>query len=174
MYWSSLQSDQLYTWSDEGLPTIHNRAAKETRRPPAAVAPAPRYSSWLAHRTIQTVRQTGMQMRRWPRSWAQVLSLGQLPGITSTNGLHPAGTARANDGVPGQLSSSPRDHGGDLRDQPRITTSARGALEALCAQYRSRRPHCDRCEIGRRPPRQYARSLARSVSRGFACRGGDR
>ena len=173
MSWSSLQSDQLYTWSDESPPTIHNCLAKETRRPPAAVSAAPGHSSWLAHRTIQAVWQAGMQVRRWPWSRPQVLSLGQLPGIASTDGLHPAGTARTNGGVPGQLSSSPRDHGGDLRDQPRITTSARGALEARCAQDRSRRPHSDRCEIGQRPPRQYARSLARSVSRGFACRGGD-
>jgi hypothetical protein len=173
MYWSSLQSDQLYTWSDENTPTIHNRLAKETRHPLAAIAPAPGYSSWLAYRTIQTVRQAGMQMRRWPWSWPQVLSLGQLPGITSTNGLHPAGTARANGGVPGQLSSGARGDGGDLRDQPRITPPARGALEGRRAQNHSRRPHCDRCEIGRCPPRQYARSLARSLSRGFACRGGD-
>src|SRR5215470_9337388 len=160
MYLENVQSDQLYTWSDEKQQTNHVRLAKEARRSPAAVAPAPDDPPWLPHRALQTVRQAGMQMRRGPGPWPQVLSLGQLPRVASTNGLPPAGALRANGGVPRQLSQSPRDPGGDLRDQPRIAPPTRGALEVRHAQGSSRPPHSDRCQTGRRAPRQYARSLA--------------
>src|SRR6266496_6411380 len=168
MYFSAVQSDQLYTWSDENSKPTHRCIAEAPQRSPAPIAPAPIDPAWFSHRTLQTMRQAGMQMRRRPRPWPQVLSVGQLPGLAAANGLRAAGVIRANGGVPGQLPPRPRDPGGDLRDQPRTAAPPRGALEAYYAPNAFCPPHPDRRGIGRRTSRQYARSLARRQSNDFA------
>src|SRR5216684_1527053 len=169
MYFQVLQSDQLHTWSDEYSKAVRRRIAKTPQHAHAPAAPTPSYPPWFPHRALQTMRQAWMQMCRWPGPWPQVLSLGQLPGFATANGLRAAGALRANGGVPGQLSSSPRDPGGDLRGQPRTAAPPRGALTACHATPSVLRPpHTDRCGIGRRTPRQYARSLARRQSKEFA------
>ena len=65
-------------------------------------------------------------MRRRPRSWPQVLSFGELPGLAATNGLRAAGAYAPT--AEFQLPPSPRDLRGDLRDQPRTAAPPRGAL----------------------------------------------
>jgi hypothetical protein len=167
MYLVALESDQLYTWSENSEP-VHCRIAKTPQHSPAPVASAPSDPPRFSHRTLQTMWQAGMQMRRRSRPWPQVLSLGQLPGIAAANGLRPAGALRPNGRVPGQSSPCPRDPGGDLRDQPRTAAPARGALKVWHAHSSFCPSHNDRCGIGRRTPRQYARCLARRPSRGFA------
>src|SRR5260370_35964930 len=130
MYFTAVQSDQLYTWSDENSEPSHRRTAEAPHHSPPRVAPAPIDPARFSHRALQTLRQAGMQMRRRPRPWPQVLSVGQLPGLAAANGLRAAGVIRANGGVPGKLPPSPRDPGGDLRDQPRTAAPPRGALKA--------------------------------------------
>jgi len=174
MYFPAIQSDQLYTWSDENSKTVHRRIAKTPQRSPAPTASASSDPPRFSHRTLQTMRQAGMQMRRRPRPWPQVLFVGQLPRLTAANGLCAAGVLRSNGRVPGQLPSSPRDPGGDLRDQPRTAAPPRGALKACHAPSVFCPPHTDRCGIGRRTPRQYARCLARRQSKDFAYWRGDR
>jgi hypothetical protein len=168
MYFLDVYSDQLYTWSDANLKTVHRRIAKTPQRSPAPVAFAPINPARFPHRALQTMWQAEMQMRRWPRPWPQILSLGQLPGLAAANGLRAAGALCANGGVPGQLPPSPRDPGGDLRDQPRTAAPPRGAVKACDAPCPFCPPHTDRCGIGRRTPCQYARSLARWQPRDFA------
>src|SRR4029453_10302543 len=109
MYLLVLESDQLYTWSDEDSEPVHCRIAETPQHSPAPTAPASSDPPRFSHRTLQTMRQAGMQMRRRSRPWPQVLPIGQLPGLAAANGLRAAGALRANGGVPGQLPPSPRD-----------------------------------------------------------------
>lgn len=163
-----LLSDQLLPWSARNAKPSHCRIAKTPRRSPAPTAPAPSDPARLPHRALQTMWQAGMQMRRRSRSWPQVLSFGELPGLAAANGLRAAGVLRSGCGVPRQLPPGPRGLRGDLRDQPRTAAPSRGALKGR-HERSTFRPPCDvRCEIGRRAPRQYARRLARRRPKGFA------
>jgi hypothetical protein len=174
MYFYIVESDQSDTWSDETPKPTHCGTAETPQRSPAPIAPAPIDPARFSHRALQTMRQAGMQMRRHPRPWPQVLSVGQLPGLATADGLRATGILRANRGVAGQLPSSPRDPRGHLRDQPRTAASSRGAVKVGHAQSALFPPHTDRCGIGRRTPRQYARSLARRQSKEFAYGRGNR
>jgi hypothetical protein len=167
MYFMVIESDQLYTWSDDNPKPVRCRIAKTAQLSAAPVAPAASDPPRFPHRTLQTMRQAGVQMRRRPRPWPQVLSVGQLSGLAAANGLRAPGALRSNGRVPRQLPPSPRDSRGDLRDQPRATASPRGALKAFRAQSGFCPPCTDRCGIGRPTPRQYARSLARRQPTGF-------
>ena len=166
MYFTAVISDQLYTWSDENPEPVHCRIAKTPQRSPAPVAPAAIDPPRFPHRALQTMRQAWMQMRRRPRPWPQVLSVGQLSGLAAADGLCAPRASRSNGRAPGQLPPSPRDSRGNLRDQPRTTSPPRGALEAYRAQSGFCPPYTDRCGIGRPTPCQYARSLARRQSTG--------
>src|SRR5712671_100953 len=130
MYLASLQSDQFSTWSDEYTKRAYGRPAKTSQSSSAPIAPTPGHPARLPYRALQTMRQAGMQMRRRPWPWPQVLSVGELPGLAAANGLRATGLLRANGGVPGQLSPSPRGLGGSLRDQPRTAAPSRGALKS--------------------------------------------
>ena len=167
MYFPAVESDQLYTWSDEYPDATHNRIAKAPQCSPAPIAPAPSYPARVSHRALQTLRQGGLQMCRRPRPWPQVLPVGQLSGLAAANGLRTAGVLRTNDGVPVELPPSPRDFRDDLRDQPRTASPSRGALKGWHERSTASPPRIDRCEFGRRAPRQYAGRLARRQPRGF-------
>ena len=156
-----LLSDQFLTWSDENIETDHRRLAKAPPSAPAPIAPAQSRPPWLPHRALQALRQARMQMRRRPRSWPQVLPVGELSRPASANGLRPARVLRAGERVPGQLPPRPPDLRGDLRDQPRAPTPSREALKDHHERSAASPPRADRSGTGRRAPRQYARQLAR-------------
>ena len=166
---SCLLSDQSDTWSDIDAKQIHRYTTETPRRSAAQTASAQSDPPRLPHRALQTMWQTGMQVRRRARSWSQVLSFGQLPGVETANGLRTTGVSRSGCRVRCQLPASPRDLGGGLRDQPRTSPPSRGALK-IHHDWRAGHPPCDydRCEFGRRAPRQYARRLARRRPNGFA------
>src|SRR5262245_62967825 len=115
MYLSRLLSDQLYTWSDENGKRVRCRLEKTPPRAPAPVAPAPGDPARLTDRAVQTLRQTGVQMRRGSRPWPQVLPFGEPPGLAATNGLCAAGGTRSSCGVRCQLPPRPRDLRSDFR-----------------------------------------------------------
>jgi len=172
MYFTVVQSDQLYTWSDENPEPAHCHIAETPQRSPAPIASAPCDPPRFSHRALQTMRQAGMQMRRRPRPRSQVLFVGQLSRLAAADGLHTAGVLRANGRVPVQLPSSPRDPRSHLRDQPRTAAPTRGALRACHAPSGFCHPDADRCGIGRHAPGQYAGSLARQRFQRFAHWGG--
>jgi len=160
MHLYRLQSDQSYTWSDENTKTIDRRLAQTPSSAAAPTATARCHPAWLSHRALQTLRQAGMQVCRWPRSWSQVLSFGELPGPAAANGLCAAGVLRADQRVAGQLSASSRAPRTDLRDQSRTLTSPRGALNDPY-EHRTLRPSRRAgYRVGWCAPRQYARSVA--------------
>ena len=169
-----LRSDQLYTWSDINAERTHHRIAKTPQSSPAQTTLAQSDRPWLPHRALQTMWQSGMQVRRRPRSWPQILSFGELSGVAAANGLRTAGVLRSDCEVPCQLPARPRDLGGGLRDQPRTSASSRGALKSCHDRNASRPPRDDRCEFGRCAPCQYARRLARRRTTGFANYGDSR
>jgi hypothetical protein len=167
-----LVSDQLLTWSDENTEADHGRLAKAPPSASAPIAPPQSCPPWFPHRALQTLWQARMQMRRRPRSWPQVLSLGELSRPASANGLCPAGVLRAGERVLGQLPPCPPDLGGDLRDQPRAPTPSREALKDRHERSAVSPPCTDRSRTGRRAPRQYACQLARPRPQPECHRGG--
>ena len=172
MYSTTVESDQLYTWSDANTEAAHRLTAKTPQRSPTPIPPASSDPARFSYRAVQTMRQAGLQMRRWPRPWTQILSIGQLSGVAAANGLCTAGILRANRGVPVELPPSSRDLRNHLRDQPRTASPSRGALKDCHERSAFCPPHTDRCKVGRRASRQYARSLARRQPRG-SCNCGD-
>jgi hypothetical protein len=156
-----LVSDQLLTWSDENIKADHRRLAKAPSSAPAPIAPAQSCPSRFPHRALQTLWQAWLQMRRRPRSWPQVLSVGKLSRPAPANGLRSTRVLRAGERVPGQLPPRPPGPGGDLRDQPRAPTPSREALKDRHERSAVIPPRADRSGTGRRAPRQYARQLAR-------------
>jgi len=171
---ASLRSDQLFTWSDEYTERIRCRAAKTPRRSCASTSPAQIDSARLAHRAIQAMWQAGVQMRRRPRPWPQILPFGEPPGLAATHGLCAARVSRSDYRVHCQLPPGARDLRSDLRDQPRTAAPPGGALNGHHERSSVRPPCVNRCWIGWRAPRQYGRSLARWQPRLFGKCGGSR
>ena len=169
-----LPSDQLYTWSDGYTKRTRYRTAKASQRSCAPTTAAQIDSAGIYHRAIQTLWQAWMQMRRRPGAWPQVLSVSELSRPATANGLCAAGGLRRNGGVYRQLSPNPRDSGDNLRDQPRIVAPSRGALKRHHERVTARSSCSDRCEIGRRASRQYARGLAQRGPGEFVFCGGSR
>jgi hypothetical protein len=167
-----LLSDQLLAWSDENVETDHRRLAQAPPSAPAPTAPAESSPPWFPHRALQTLWQARLQMRPRPRSWPQVLPVGELSRPASTNGLRPARVLRAGERVSGQLPPRPPGLGGDLRDQPRTLTPSREAVRDRHERSAASPPRADRFRTGRRAPRQYARQLARPGPQFDGHRGG--
>src|SRR6266852_6547628 len=153
MYFLPVESDQLDTWSDTNEEKrARCRLEKTPSSPRAPTAPTQGDLTWLADRALQTLWQTRVQMRRRPRPWPQVLSVGELPGLAAANGLCAAGVSCPDCRVRRQLPPSPRDLRSDLRDQPRTAAPPGGALKGRYA--RGPRPPCtNRCWIGWSAPR---------------------
>ena len=167
-------SDQLFTWSAKYGDKIHVRLEKTPPGPAAQTSLPGSYPPRLSYRTLQALWQARLQMRQGPWSRSQVLSVRKLSSCAPANGLCTAGVSRPDPEVSFQLSACSRDLRGDLRDQSRTAAPARGALRShdernVFLAHRTHQPG-----IGGRPPRQYARDLARRPSGLPNNRGGDR
>jgi hypothetical protein len=153
-----LLSDQFLTWSAHGRYSVVDFT--QASRPVAAANAGSGYATaWLAHRTLQALRQAWLQVRRWARSWPQVLSVRELSRAPTANGLRASGRLRRRHPTFGELPQGPRDHRRDLRDQSRTITPPRGALRGLGEPDAVTHP-LHRSAIGRRTHRQHARGLA--------------
>ncbi len=170
----SVLSDQLFTWSDEHTHGTCCCTSQTPQRPCAPAAAPSIYPAWLSNRAIQAMRQAGMQMCRWSQAWAQVLSVGELSGPASPDGLRAPGGSWTGFGVSCQLSANARDSGRDLRDQPRVAAPARGALTRLHEPVSSCHACTDRGGVWRGNSGQYAGRLARRKPGEFILCGGRR
>src|SRR3981189_749679 len=122
-----LVSDQLDTWSDHAKHTVVDFA--QASCPVAAANAGSGYAAaWLAHRTLQALRQAWLQVCRRSRPWPQVLPVGELSRAPAADGLRATGRSRRGHRASVELPPRPRDHRGSLRDQPRTATPARDAL----------------------------------------------
>jgi len=154
-------SDQLNTWSARHAREALPHSATPTHFPDAPAAHAPGGAvARFAHRALQALRQTRLQMchRPWPRP--QVLSVPQPQRRASADGLCPPGLSDAGARVSGQLPAYAGDPGGDLRHQPRAAaspgTALRGGGERArpCTHRLTRHPsrfHPDRQHAGPAP-----------------------
>jgi len=172
----ALEADQLYTWTDiHALPTAQTYFCRVASTTPTAIAPpaTPRSSfAGLPHRALQAMRQAGMQVRPRPRSWPQVLPLGQSLWPATANGLHPPGLSKPGQRVSRQLPSSPPDLGRGLRHQSRTAMPPRGTLSdphAPCFRLALRSL---RSQTRRPAPGQYALRVARRRTPWRSHRGG--
>jgi hypothetical protein len=167
----SLVSDQLNTWSDIYAKYFVIHFAQTSRAVAAAYAGFGHALARLAHRTLQTLRQTWLQVCRRPRPWPQVLFVGELPRHSTANGLRATSRSGRRRRAPGELPSGPRDHRGSLRDQPRTVTPPRSALRrpgepaATIAHPVHRSASCRRADC------QYARGVAHHRIRAWTERG---
>jgi len=173
MYFLLVESDQLYTWSDRN----EEKRACCHLETTSSGSPAPTASTQgdparLADRALQTLWQARVQVRRWSRSWTQVLPFGELSRITAADGLCAARVSCSDCRVCCQLPPGPRDFRGDLRDQPRTAAPSGGALNGHHERSAFRPPVANRCWLGRRAPCQYDRGLAGWQPGGCNQRGG--
>src|SRR5471030_179364 len=74
-----LLSDQSLTWSAHERYSVVD-VAQASRPVVAANAGFGHAPAWLAHRALQALRQTRLQVCRRPRSRSQVLPVRELPG----------------------------------------------------------------------------------------------
>jgi len=154
-----VRSDQLYKWSDENRKRTCYQPEKAPRCAFAPATAAQGSPARLADRAVQALRQARVQVRRRSRPRPQVLSFGEPLRLAATDGLCAPGISRPGCRIYRQLSPSPRNHGSDLRDQPRTPAPPRGALKGRHGRT-LHPPSSDRCWVGRRASRQYGRSLA--------------
>ena len=161
---SRILSDQYDNWSDIFTETIAPLSPEPTQKPPAPTAALVCPAPWLAHRALQTLRQTRMQMcsRAGPRS--QVLPLHQPAGSNTGYGLCPPGGSRHGRSIPRELSFCPRDSRQDLQHQSRTAPAQGASLEKGRVH---RKPYIPGGSSDRSPPsgpshRQHAGDLALS------------
>ena len=163
-------SDQLYTWSAPRAGQVHHCPSTTTQNAPASAPTFTRAVTRLAYRTLQTLWQTGLQVRPrpWPRS--QVLSVGEPHGCPTRDGLRAPSLCGASRSVPGQLSPHPRDPRRALRHQSRALAPpgdlvSHGGRRAYPVAHRH-----PRCPSRGRTRGQHARRLARRQGTRFGLR----
>ena len=174
MKFRELIADQLYAWSDENTEPSRGRLTKTPPSAPAPIAPTQSGPPRFPHRALQTLWQARLQMRQRSRARSQVLPVRKLSPFAPANGLCAAGVSRPDQEVSCQLSARSRNLRGDLRNQSRTAAPARDALRKHDERHPFLAHRAHRSGSGRRPPRQYARGLARRLPRRSGNRGGDR
>lgn len=163
-----LLSDQLLAWSVSFGKQVYFCVASAPREAARAAPTSAQHFARLAHRALQTLRQSQLSLCTRPWSWPQILPLSELPPPTAANGLRAAGAIRAGQHLTGGLSAGARDPGRDLRDQPgtpapsRDTLNERGERDQSAHHYR----RCTRdmrgsvaqrdADRARRPIRRYS------------------
>ena len=161
---SSLSSDQYDNWSDVFPVTIAPIPPEPAQKPPAPAATLVRAPARLAHRALQTLRQTRMQMCPGTRPRSQVLPLHQPAGLNTGDGLCPTGGSRHGRSIPRELSFSARDSRPDLQHQSRTAPSQGASIDKRRVYRKSYILGCfpDRSPPGGHPHRQHAGDIAPS------------
>jgi hypothetical protein len=122
---NALISDQFYNWSDNEQFRSHSHATPATpgfgqATRAARTVRSPRFLD----RTLQTLWQTGLQVRPRPRSWPQVLFVGQPARCPPRDGLRPGRVLSTSFRIPPQLSASASVARTDLQHQSRVITAS--------------------------------------------------
>ena len=137
---NAIVSDQLYNWSDNEQLRSHSCTAPATPGfDQATRAARTLYSAGFLDRTLQTLWQTGLQVRPRPRSRPQILFVGQPARCPPRDGLRPGRVLSTSFQVPAQLSASASTARADLQPQSRVvaasgevlTLSEHGALSTI-------------------------------------------
>src|SRR5437667_6627232 len=156
---NTIDSDQLCNWSAHER--IHSRIAPSAPSSGQTSGPdrAPHFS-WLAHRALQTLRQSRLQMSTGPGTRAQVLPLGQPSRRPTRDGLRPGGIFPAGVQLLPELPESPSSAGEDMQYQPRVVTASREVLIGHAHGAFTLIPA--RCRLGWDPRRQFLAELVAS------------
>ena len=166
-----LISDQLNTWSEFYARYSIIHFAQAARAIVAAYSGSGYAVARLAHRALQALRQTWLQVCRWPRPWPQVLLVGEFSRRSTANELRAASRSCRRRRASGKLPPGSRNHRRGLRDQPRTAAPPRVALRKPSEPAAAIAHPCHRCAIGRRTDCQHARGLAHRRVRAGAERG---
>jgi len=155
----TIDSDQLYNWSDNER--VHSRIAPSAPSAGQTSGPdrAPHFS-WFAHRALQTLRPSRLQMSTGPGTWAQVLPLGQPGRWPTRDGLRPGGIFPAGLHLLAELPESPPGAGADMQYQPRVVTASSEVLIGNAHGAFSLIP--TRSRLGWDPRRQFLAKLVAS------------
>ena len=121
----NVKSDQLYTWSDRHERENSFISSKKTKKTPEKAASSRYNSQGILNRTLQTLRQTWLQMCPWPRARSEVLPLSQPLWKQAYNGLRPPGSPGGGQPLPRQFSQNSRDSGRSLLNQSGTSTPQR-------------------------------------------------
>jgi len=161
---SDIISDQYDNWSDILAETIAPISPEPAKKPPAPSAALVCATPRLAHRALQTLRKTRMQMCSGTRPRSQVLPLHQSAGSNARYGLCPTGGSRHGRSIPRELSFSARDSRPDLQHQSRTAPSQGASIDKRRVYRKSYILGCfpDRSPPGGHPHRQHAGDIAPS------------
>jgi len=128
MKYLELLSDQLITWSDFNERAFYKSAQTQAQATAAQTAPAGCGAARLPDRTLQTLRQTRLQVCQWSRAWSKVLFVGQPNRCTPGDGLRSPVHAGSGNAVPCQLPHHPRHTRSTLCNQPGVDAPTRAVL----------------------------------------------
>ena len=152
-------SDQLKDWSDSEE-TKRGLTAKKTPTTRPATHPTRNRSSWLTYRTLQTLWETRMPLRRWSRPRSKVLLIDQSIGSSSTDALCSSELSQTGGELPGSLSEDSTNLERDCEHQPRASKASRAIVERSHARSGSGSSHGhDRGQRRCPTARQYARGV---------------
>jgi hypothetical protein len=121
---SRIISDQLYNWSDHEPPPFCGCVAPTTSSTGQATGPVRTvHSPRVLDRTLQTLRQSWLQVCSGTRSWTQILFINQPARHSTADGLRANGAHSAGQRVPPQLPASAATAGADLQPKSRVITA---------------------------------------------------
>lgn len=155
-----LVSDQLFTWSDNYAKPLDHSTQTSAQATAAQASTVGCRSARLADRTLQTLRQTGLQVRNRSGAWSEVLPVGKPYRCSTRHGLRSTGHTATGGTVPCQLPQDPRRTGSAVRDQSGVAAPPGTVLGAggdclSCHPHRHLRYHyCSNADG------QHARGLA--------------
>jgi hypothetical protein len=155
-----LLSGHGYDWSDKTIWKISLRIAQASAVAAGKASAVGRGAARLIDRALQALRKAGLQMCRRPRPRTEVLSVGELSGRTTADGLRATRGYRSHAGAHRQLPRGAHGARGGLRDQPRAVTAPRGALRCGGERNIAAAHHPDRRFRCRETPRQHGRGMA--------------
>jgi hypothetical protein len=158
---SRVISDQLYNWSDNepsrfcGCVTQTTSSTGQTTGSTRTVHPP-----WVLDRTLQTLRQSWLQVCSGSRSWTQILFINQPARHSTADGLRANGAHSTGQRVPPQLPASASTAGADLQPKSRVTTAPGEVL--TFNQHGAFGIRRTRFRYGRDSRRQLSAKLAKS------------
>jgi hypothetical protein len=163
---SRIISDQLYNWSDNELFRFCCCLTPTTSSTGQATGPARTlHPSRLLDRTLQTLRQSWLQVCSGSWSWAQVLFVHQPARRSTADGLRANAVHSTGLRVPPQLPASASNAGADLQSQSRVIAPPGEVLTFNGhAAFGTRRT---RFGYGRDSRRQLSAKLAKSQRSAF-------
>lgn len=165
---------QLHMWSAIDAEQICCQPATTTQNAVASTPSAGRGAAGVAHRTLQALWQTRVQMCPGSGARSQVLSVVEPCRCTSRDGLHTAGLPAPGGAVSTQLPAHPRHSGRVVCDQPGVAAPAREILSSGGGRNDSYAHRSGRHGPRRHLDCQHAGSCAGGRGSGLTAGGGNR